>query len=217
MLEEKNELEAKLHQLISRINYSYGKQVDEDKMLQIEGCRYDKVLYIKEITRVHYTDTFIYYLQEILKTLYGVPARVLVIEAYYAYDRLKLYPSLKPHWNLTYRDVYESDIYMAGFQPKLARDIMQNSSAYNYLIILDRGGAGYQHILNEKIETLYTVSDPKDFPKDVDPSRIITYRGDTHLIIDYIPDFDKLPSERKISEYSSMPAMQAVIELMERR
>lgn len=214
--DEKNTLFAKLHQLISRINYSYNKNVDEKTMLEVDGCKYDKVLYIKEITRVHYTDTFIYYLQEILKTLYGVPARVLVIEPYYAYNRLSLYPSLKPHWDLKYSDVYESDIFMAGFQPNIAKDILQNSSAYNYLIVLDRDGLASPHFTHEKVEVLYTVSDEKDVPKGIDPTRIITYNGE-HLAIDYIKDFNKLSSEEKISAYSSMPMMKAVIDLMEKR
>ena len=216
LTDEKNVLMTKLHQLISRINYSYNKNVDEATMLEVDGCRYDKVLYIKEITRVHYTDTFIYYLQEILKTLYGVPARVLVIEPYYAYNRAKMYPSLKPHWDLKYIDVYESDIFMAGFQPELAKDIMQNSSAYNYLIVLDRDGLANPHLINDKVEVLYTVSDLKDLPAGIDPTRVITYNGE-HLAIDYIKGFNKMSSEEKISAYSSMPMMKAVIDLMERR
>ena len=217
LMSEKLIAETKLHQLISRINFSYNKNINEGTMTQIDSCRYDKVLYIKEITRVHYTDTFIYYLQEILKTLYGVPARVLVIESYYAYDKIKLYPSLKPHWNLSYKDVYESDIFMAGFQPKLARDILQNSSAYNYLIVLDRGGAAKPHMTNDKVEVIYTVSDRKDIPEGIDPSRILTYSGSNHLIIDYIEDFDELSVEGKIAAYSSMPIMKGIIELMERK
>lgn len=216
LMSERNEAVTKLHQLISRINYSYDKNVDEATMLEIDGCKYDKVLYIKEITRVHYTDTFIYYLQEILRTLYGVPARVLVIEPYYAYHRARLYPELKKHWELKYADVYESDIFMAGFQPELAKDIMQNSSAYNYLIVLDRDGLEKPHLVHEKVEVLYTCSDLKDLPTGIDPTRVITYNGE-HLAIDYIPDFDKLTSEQKIASYSSMPMMKAVIELMERR
>ena len=216
LTDEKNTYASKLHQLISRINYSYNKNVEEDNMLKIEGCRYDKVLYIKEITRVHYTDTFIYYLQEILKTLYGVPARVLVIEPFYAYNRASMYPTLKKHWDLKYSDVYESDIFMAGFQPNLARDIMQNSSSYNYLIVLDRDGLEHPHIINEKVEVLYTCSDLTDAPDYIDPSRIITYNG-RHLSIDYIKGFNKMSSEQKIAAYSSMDIMRSVIELMERR
>ena len=213
---QKNITSAKLHQLVSRINYSYEKNIDEDMMLHVDGCRYDKVLYIKEITRVHYTDTFVYYLQEILKTLYGVPTRVLVIEPFYAYDRIRLYPSLKPHWDLRYTDVYESDIYMAGFQPNLAKDIMQNSSAYNYLIVLDRGGLEKPHLINDKVEVIYTASCEKDIPEGIDPTRIISYGGG-HLTIDYIKDFDKHTPEDKLSMYSSMPTMKAIIDLMERR
>lgn len=216
LMADKNDTMTKLHQLISRINYSYEKNVDENTMLEVDGCKFDKVLYIKEITRVHYTDTFIYYLQEILRTLYGVPARLLVIEPYYAYERARLYPSLKKHWELKYADVYESDIYMAGFQPMLGRDIMQNSSAYNYLIVLDRDGLAKPHFIHEKVEVLYTCSDLKDIPEGIDPTRIITYNGE-HLSIDYIQDFDKMTAEQKIAAYSSMPMMKAVIDLMERR
>lgn len=213
---EYNTVFSKFHQLVSRINYSYDKNVDEKTMLEVDGCAYDKVLYIKEVTRVHYTDTFVYYLQEILKTLYGVPARLLVIEPFYAYNRAKMYPTLTPHWELKYSDVYESDIFMAGFQPKVAKDIMQNSSAYNYLIVLDRDGLAKPHFVHEKVEPLYTVSDLKDAPEGVDPTRIITYNGE-HLAIDFIKGFNSMSNEDKIKAYSSMPMMKSVIDLMERR
>lgn len=216
VVSEKNETMAKLHQLISRINYSYDKNIDGDMLLYADGCKYDKVLYLKEVTRVHYTDTFVYYLQEILKTLYGVPARLLVIEPFYAYERARLYPNLKPHWELSYRDVYEGDIFMAGFQPSLVKDIMQNSSSYNYLIVLDRGGYAKPHLVHDKVEVLWEASRVEDLPEGIDTSRIITYEPG-HLAIDYIPDFDKLSSEAKIHNYSSMPITRSVVELMERR
>ena len=216
VVNERNDSNTRLHQLISRINYSYDKHIDGDMLLSVDGCKYDKVLYIKEVTRVHYTDTFVYYLQEILKTLYGVPARLLVIEPYYAYERARLYPGLKPHWDLSYRDVYEGDVFMAGFQPNLARDIMQNGSAFNYLIVVDRGGYAKPHLVHEKVEVLWEASRVEDLPEGIDNSRVITYEPG-HLSIDYIDNFDNLSAEDKIHHYSSMPMMHSVIELMERR
>ena len=216
IVSEKNDVSGRLHQLISRINYSYDKNIDGDMLLKADGCKYDKVLYIKEITRVHYTDTFVYYLQEILKTLYGVPARLLVIEPFYSYERARLYPALKPHWELSYRDVYEGDIFMAGFQPNIAKDVMQNGSAYNYLIVLDRGGYANPHLVHERVEVLWEVSRLEDLPDGIDPTRVISYDPE-HLMIDHIDGFDHMSAEDKIHHYSSMSIMHSVIELMERR
>ena len=42
--------QSRLHALISRINYQYGKDIDNSKLFTIDKNSYDKVLYIKEIT-----------------------------------------------------------------------------------------------------------------------------------------------------------------------
>lgn len=209
-----NEMEAKLHALVSRVNFKYEKTVDPDKMFVATENKYNHVLYIKEITRVHYTDTLVYYLQEILKTLYGVPARTVVIEPYYAYGRETLYPHFKPHWNLTYTDVYSGDIFMAGYQPKLMQDILQDASHVQYLIVLDRGGYMTPHITGGNVSVVYTASDLKDVPDNIPKKDVIAYSEDT-LNIPYIEDFDSLSPEMKIQKYSSMEVIQRFVNILE--
>ena len=210
----KNDMESKLHALVSRVNFKYEKTVNPDKMFIATENNYNHILYIKEITRVHYTDTLVYYLQEILKTLYGVPARTVVIEPYYSYGRKDLYPNLKPHWNLSYTDVYSGDILMAGYQPKLMEDILRDASHVQYLIVLDRGGYSVPHIEGGNVSVVYTASDLKDVPTDVPKDLVVSYSEDT-LNIPYIEDFDSLSAEDKIQKYSSMKVIQKFIDILE--
>lgn len=214
--ERYNEMETRLHILLSRINYQYGHNINLEELLDAEGNRYDKVLYVKEFTRVHYVDTFLYYLQEILRTLYGVPCRMCVMEPFYAYDRVNLYKGMKPSWDMTADDVYSSDIFMAGYQPRLIEDILKNSSNVRYLIVLDRLGDFGIHVHGSNVEEIYTVSDVNDLGKCDFMDRIISYNADT-LNIPHIQGFDARTNAEKMSLYSSMQSMQSIIELLERR
>lgn len=216
LLARERETESKLHILVSRINYQYGHNVNMDTLLDASGNRYDKILYIKEISRVHYTDTFIYYLQEILRTLYSVPCRLCVMEPFYAYDSFKFYKDLKPSWDLTAEDVYSSDIFMAGYQPTLVQDILKNPSNIRYMIMLDRAGGTKVHITGDNVEVMYCVSDEKDMEEFEDKSRIISYSSKT-ANIPHIQGFDQKTSEEKMGAYSSMPLMQRVIDILEER
>jgi hypothetical protein len=213
-----DETMLKLGTLVSRINFSYEKDVDPEKLVGIElnARRYKKVLYIKEVTRVKYVDTFIYYMQEILKTLYGIPARLLVIESAYAYTKADLYPTCIRHTNLTYRDVYHANIVMAGFHPNIVEAILQNPSNIDYLIVLDRSGWNRPYLSGETVETIYTVSDLSDIKVFIPAERIISYNNQT-LYVPYVEGFDKLTMEEKISKYSSFSSMQVLIELLEKR
>lgn len=208
------EAESRLHVLVSRINYQYGHNLNMDTLLDAYGNRYDKVLYMKEISRVHYMDTFIYYLQEILRTLYGVPCRLCVMESFYAYDNIDLYPDLVPSWDMTAEDVYSSDIFMAGYQPSLMEDILKNSSNIRYLVILDRAGGFKVHVHGENVENLYCVSDVNDMGNFQYMDRVISYSPST-LNIPHVKGFDKKTNEEKVSAYSSMEIMKTVIELLE--
>jgi hypothetical protein len=212
----KNDVQARLETIVARINYSYDKEIDESKAFVLNANRYTKILYIKERTRVHYVDTVVHYVMELLKTLYSVPVRFVVVEPYHAYDNIKLYPYLKPHWDLTYEDVFKADIFMAGFQPSLMDDILHNPSGVEFLIILDRGGFRIPHVYGVNTEVVFTMSDLKDNYDDIILSRIISYSPQT-LNIPHIPDFDDLSTEDKIGKYSSMPIVRALLELMERR
>lgn len=210
------ETAKRLHILVSRINYQYEHNLNMDTLVDAVGNRYDKILYIKEISRVHFTDTLIYYLQEIMRTLYGVPCRFCVMEPFYAYQNAALYPDLKRSWDMTANDVCNADIYMAGYQPTLVEDILKNPSNVRYLIVLDRAGGFDVHVHGENVEVLYCVSDVNDIANFKHMDRIISYSTGT-LNIPYVPEFDAKTNEEKVSLYSSMPVMKAIIDLMERR
>lgn len=206
----------RLHILISRINYKYGHNINMETLLKSSSNNYVKVLYIKEITRVHYMDTFIYYLQEIMRTLYSIPCRLCVMESFYAYDNSELYPDLKRSWDMTANDVYNSDIFMAGYQPSLMEDILKNSSNIRYLIVLDRAGGFDVHITGGNVEYLYCVSDLKDMSGyEYDKTRMVSYDRST-LFIPHVKGFDSMSNEEKMGAYSSMDIMKHVIEILER-
>lgn len=217
LLEDKSLVEARLGTLVGRINYSYEKDIDPTQFLQIEGANhYTKILYIKERTRVRYVGTLIYYLKEILKTLYNVPAREVVIAPYYAYGGIKLYKDLQPSYDLSYTQLYSSDIYMPGFQPGIMGDILKNPSNVEYLIVLDRCGFDVPHILGDKVEYVYTMSCLDDNYDNVIQQRIISYSHKTQYI-PHIANFLELSIEDRLSKYSSMNVLKVLIELLERR
>lgn len=212
----RDEASSKLELLVNRINYQYNKNVDPDKMFKVTDSKYDKIIYIKEITRVQYTDTFVYYLREILKVLYGMPTRLAVIEKYYATGVPKLYPDLKPHYSLSENDILTGDILMLGLQPKVMEDILRNPNGVSILIVLDRAGYEYPHIMSKEVEYFYTVSDLKDKPKNVPGSRIISY-SDKTLYIPLIKGFEELDKSGQMKAYSSMSIVKKIIDLIEGR
>lgn len=214
--ENKFYVQTKLSTLINRINYQYNADVDEKSMFVVNGHKYDKVLYFKEITRVQYMDSFIYYLKEILKVLYGMPARALVIESYYASGKERLYPGYVPHHKLTEEDVLSNDILMLGMQPKLMHDILQNPSNISILIVMDRAGFISPHIKGKNIEYFYTASDRADIPDNIPNSRIISYNDDT-LFIPLVKGFNELDDGQRISKYSSFDIIKNVVSLVEGR
>jgi hypothetical protein len=210
----KSDVQDKLSVLIKRINYTHNVGVDEDMLFMSNSNNYDKVIYIKEVTRVQYVDTLVNVLQEILKLLYNMPTRVVTIEGYYANGKVPLYPNLKPHYNLTEKDVLSGDILMLGYQPKLFQDIMRNPSNISILIVLDRGGYASPHLFGTNVQYLFTASDPSDVPSDVPASRIISYRENT-LFIPFIKGFDKLSNSEKVQKYSSLRLIKQLIKLIE--
>lgn len=215
--EQENKLQSqvRLSALINRINYQYNVGIDKTKQFVLKGNEFDKVLYFKEISRVQYTDTFIYYLKEILRVMYSMPTRLTVIEAFYATGKVKQYPKLKPHHTLVEEDVLSGDILMLGVQPRLMEDILKNPSHISILIVLDRAGYETPHVLGNNVEYFYLASDLKDVPKGVPKSRVISYSQDT-LFIKYIKDFNKLDHSQRISEYSSSKLMKSIFKLIEK-
>jgi hypothetical protein len=218
-IKNKLDLQNKLSVLINRINYTHNIGINEDMLFNYDNNSYDKVIYIKEITRVQYVDTLILILQEILRLIYGMPTRLLIIEGYYSNGKTALYPNLKPHYKLTEKDVLSGDILMVGYQPKLFKDIMNNPSNISIIIILDRGGYSIPHLIGDNVEYLFTVSDLSDLKyleTHVPLSRIISYKEDT-LYIPHIKDFNKLSINQQVQKYSSLKIMKQIISLIEGR
>ena len=202
-----------LDSLIGRINNQYGGNVNKNKMFMHTDNAYDRILYIKELTRVQFTDSLIYYLKEILRVIYQMPVRVLVIESYYATSKVDLYPNLVPHYKLKERDVVSGDILMLGMQPKLMKDILKNPSKISILIVLDRAGFKVPHIVTDNVEYFYTVSDIKDRPKEVPMARCISYSADS-LNIPLIDNFDVLDPTMKMGKYSSLPIVKQIVDVL---
>lgn len=215
-IDAKKDAQNKFDLLISRVNYQYNKGIDKTKLFSVDKNSYDKIIYIKEITRVQYTDTFIRALKEILSTMYNMPARLLVIESYFADGKVRLYQDLKPHNSLIERDVIGGDILMLGMQSRLMEDILKNTTKTSILIVLDRGGFEVPHIYGDNVEYLFQYSDIKDKPDTVPGMRCITY-DDSTLSIPYIEDYDDMNITDRISKYSSMPITKAIVEMIERR
>lgn len=216
-LEQQNKMFAfsKLDSLVKRINHQYGVKVDEATLFEVEGNKFDKVLYFKEFTRVQYTDTFLYYLKEILKILYGIPVRYVVVESFYSTLAPNLYPSLTPHFKLRESDVIAGDILMLGLQPKLMQDILKNASGISILIVLDRCGYAHPHIRGKNVEYFFLASDVKDVPRDIPKERVISYSDET-MVIPYVRDFDSLDTNTKMTKYSSFNVTKKVISCIER-
>lgn len=211
----REDFSSTLHTLVSRINYQYGTNIDKDKVFRVGNNKFDRIIYIKEITRVQYVDTLVYYLKEILKILYNMPTRLLVIEGFYAYGKVDLYKHLKVHYDLRESDVISGDILMLGVQPNMLIDILNNPSNISILIVLDRAGHKTPHIFGDNIEYFYTLSDIADKPDGVPDTRCISYSEDT-LYIPLVEEFDSKSSTEKMQIYSSLPIVRQIVELLER-
>ena len=206
-------IKSRLNTLISRINYQYGINYNADKTFVVDRNSYDKIIYIKEISRVQYVDTFIYFLREILKIIYGMPTRTVVIESYYADSKIDMYKDLKPHYELTHEDVLSGNILMLGMQPKIMTDVLKNASNISFLIILDRAGYSEPHVTGDNVEYLFTASDLADVPDSIDKSRVISYDEST-LSIPYIDRFNELDMSNKMALYSSFPITKSIVDLL---
>lgn len=208
--------QSKLHTIIKRINYQHGMKLDENLLFRVDRNNYDKVIYIKEVTRVQYTDTLVYYLSEILRVLYSMPTRICVIEPYYSYGRDKLYEGMVPHYKLSEQDVMSGAVLMHGMQPEVMQGILKNPNNVSILIVLDRGAYPVPHIKGENVEYFYTVSDLKDKPSEVPNAHTISYDEST-LYVPYIQGFDELDPNEKMSKYSSMSIIKKIVSLVEGR
>lgn len=209
--------ETKLSVLVNRINNKYNGNINPDEMFEVESNSFDKVLYLKEISRLRFTDTLIYYLQEILRSIYGMKCRLVVMEPFGAHDKNVEYPNLVPTWECSKMDIISSDIFMAGVQNLTLSDILKNASNVKYLIILDRLGDTKVHVSGPNVEPLFLLStyEDRDIYLGIPEDRIISYSNET-MNIPYIPEFDAMPSEKKMGIYSSLPITKILIEMLER-
>lgn len=223
-LDKSRELEERLYEerhrldtLLARIRYAHEVDISKEFLdgIDIDHCNYSKILYIKEITRVHFVDTLIYYIQEICKTLYNVPARLVVIEPLDAYGIAYQYPQCKPHLSLTKKDVAYGDIFMAGFQQSIMKDILLNTGRVPYLIVLDRSKWKEPYIKGDRVETVYTVSDIEDLEEELEADRVISYDAQTQNI-GYIEGFEDMSYRERVKRYSSMKVVQYLIDLLEK-
>lgn len=209
-----SEYKTRLDILYSQINHGANIKFDESKILDTNARGFKKIIYIKEITRVHKVDTLVYYFREIMRTLYDMPVRFVVIEPYTAYDRHRFYPDTKSFVNLTYTDIMQEDIYMAGYQKDIFEVILNNTSNVSHLLVLDRGGYAKPHLKGDQVELIYSVADIADIYHNTPLNRVISYSEHT-LNIPYVRDWDTISEDRKIGIYSSMPIMNELIKLVE--
>lgn len=223
-LNKSEELEGRLYEerhgletLLARIRYAHEVDINREFLdcIAIDHCNYSKVLYVKEITRVHFVDTLIHYIQEICKTLYNVPARLVVIEPLDAYSIAYQYPQCAPHLSLTKKDVAYGDIFMAGFQQSIMRDVLLNTGRVPYLIILDRSKRREPVVKGDKVEMIYTVSDIEDLEEELEADRVISYDEQTQNI-GYIEGFEDMSFRDKVKKYSSMKVVQYIMDLLEK-
>ena len=216
LMAHNNDLRQKLEVLSNRVNYTYKRVTDTDTMFHLEENMFIKVLYIKEHQYVKYTNSLVYYLSEILKTLYSEPVRTVIIDPYYSYQESAVQnPNFAPHWDLTYSDVSSGNIVMAGFQPHLMEDILKNASHIHYLIILDRSGCNQQFVDGYNVET-YHVGPAKYCPIGTEPNRIISDSDDT-LSVPYVPDYTDLTPNERIQTWSDFDVVTQMIDTIEEK
>lgn len=103
---------------------------------------------------------------------------------------------------------------MAGFQPKIMKDVLQDPNHVNFLIVVDRGGYFQPHVIGDNVTTIYTASDLKDVDASIESSNIISY-DDATMFIPYIDDFNKLSPEDRVQKYSSMNVTKELIRRLE--
>ncbi|WP_105614131.1 hypothetical protein [Vallitalea okinawensis] len=172
----------------------------ESPSIAIKEKAYKRIIYIKEITRVRFMDTFLYYLQEVIRFKRGVSSPLVVIESHYADHKKYLYPY--------------ADLYMAGINLELLKGFMVKAMDTPFLIILDRSGLKEPCLKGEVVEVFYTVSDLNDLTLSLPFNKIISYEDST-LYVPHKKGFNALSSKEKIDYYTSMKTMKYFLRLLE--
>lgn len=203
--------------LMIRINKQYSIPYSDDNLngFNIEMNRYTKILYIKELTRVHFVDSLLYYTQLVLNTLNEQPTRFCVIEKEYTYSSAKMYPHHLTHTGINYTELKSADLCLVGYRKEILHSILQNPSNAKYLILLDRSGHDFLAVRGDRVRTLYTLSDTKDNKYYNVPADItISYNTD-NFYIPVIPGFDEMSDAEKIGAYTSLEITKALVAAIE--
>lgn len=209
-----NKLKTQLDTLITRINYTYSKNMTVEEILgqKLNTQSYNRILYFKEHIRVHYIDTFIYYLQMIMKVVHGIPVRFVVMEPLNAYGRAYLYSNCKSG-RLSYEDIDREDIFLAGYSPKVMERVLANPSHVEFLIILDRTGWKAPYVSGNNVKLYHIVPDIETLKIKPADDVVFSYSKETQHV-PYIDGFDNMSHEKQLSAYSNMKSMQALIKVL---
>lgn len=204
-------------ELIKKINLQYNIPYEEEGNEGFEPAilNYDKILYIKEISPVKYTQTMIYYLQNIMNTVSIKHTRRLIIERAGSYMLEPLYNDFIPHYKLTHRELKYSDIFMAGYQKDIMLSILQNTALNSYLIIWDKTGTDCIYVKNYKVKLLYTMSDINENKYFKIPDTNILSYDKSVKHISFISNFESMDAQEKLKAYSSQPVIKELIKALE--
>jgi hypothetical protein len=173
------------------------------------------VLYIKEFSRVKYTDTLLYYVQNIMNTVHKKHTRYIIIEPFGANRAAKLYPNHVPTSRLTHSALRHEDIVMVGYQTDIMMSVLQNTAKHGFLIILDRSRADYIYVQGEKVRPIYAFSDLADSETIGIPiSNVLSY-SHRSMYIPHIDGYQNMPAQEKLVAYSELPVLRELITALE--
>jgi cellobiose-specific phosphotransferase system component IIB len=212
-----NELFAQHGNLIQKINYQYNIPYDSEgeKGFRQSVINFDKVLYLKEFSRVKYTDTLMYYVQNIMNTVHQKHTRYIIIEPFGAYKASKLYPNHIPTSRLTHHALRHEDIVMVGYQTDIMMSILQNTAKHGFLIILDRTRTDYIYVKGDKVRPVYVFSDIADSEvMGVPHSNVLSYSHRSKYI-PFIEGFQNMTVQEKLVAYSELPVLRELITALE--
>lgn len=213
-----SKIQDKYNELVAKINYQYSVPYEElgNEGFSPEIISYNRIIYVKEISPVKYTQTMLYYLQQLMNTLDSGHTRSLIIERPGAYQLVQnLYPHHTPHYRLNHGDLKNADLVMVGYQKDIMSSVIYNTAQNKYLIIWDKTGADDMFIRNERIRPIYTMSDLADNEYYNYPlSNILSYSSET-LNIGHVADFNKLSVQEKLKAYSEMPVIRNLLKALE--
>ena len=212
-----NELFSKHGSLVQKINYQYNIPYDGEgeNGFKQPVINFDKVLYIKEISHVKYTDTLLYYVQNIMNTVHKKHTRYIIIEPFGANKTAKLYPNHIPTPRLTHYALRHEDIVMVGYQTDIMMSVLQNTAKHGFLIVLDRSRSDYIYVQGDKVCPIYTFSDLSDSEVfNVPISNVLSY-SHKGMYIPHIEGFKNMPAQEKLVAYSGLPVLKELITTLE--